>query len=115
MFWINYVNLCNQRGITPNEAAKACGIKSSGTVTGWKNGALPRDSVLIKLSQYFNVTVDELLSDKKIPATESDGLVQEPLLKWADKDIRLLMWFRSLPPEKQKAILVSQDAPEEIL
>lgn len=115
MFWINYVNLCNKRGITPNEAAKACGIKSSGTVTGWKNGALPRDSVLIKLSKYFNVTIDELISDKKTPATNGDGLVQEPILKWADKDIRLLSWFRSLPKEKQQAILTAQDAPEGLL
>ena len=31
------------------------------------------------------------------------------------KDKRLLEWFRSLPAEKQKAILISQDAPKDIL
>ena len=32
-----------------------------------------------------------------------------------EKDKRLIMWFRSLPPEKQKAILALQDAPEDLL
>ena len=31
------------------------------------------------------------------------------------KDKRLLEWFRSLPPEKQQAILIAQDGPIDAL
>lgn len=54
--------------------AAKCGVTSTGTVSGWKNGALPRQKFLDAIATYFNVSVDELLSDKKIPATERDGL-----------------------------------------
>lgn len=32
----------------------------------------------------------------------------------SEKDTRLIRWFRSLPPEKQRAILLLQGAPEDI-
>lgn len=71
--------------------------------------------MLLKLGEALNCSVSDIIEGKKEPATESDGLVQEPLLNWTDKDIRLLMWFRSLPTEKQQAILTAQDAPEGLL
>ena len=33
----------------------------------------------------------------------------------SDRDKRLLEWFHSLPEEKQKAILIAQDAPKDLL
>ena len=33
----------------------------------------------------------------------------------SEKDARLIAWFRSLPQEKQKAILTAQDAPKDLL
>ena len=119
MFWTNYVRLCNERGISPNKAARECGIKASGTVTGWKNGSLPRQNVLKKLADYFGCTVSDLLGNEKNPATQSDGTQSSDLgINFAvisEKDVRFLNWFRSLPQEKQKAILVSQDAPKDLL
>lgn len=43
------------------------------------------------------------------------GLVQEPAEQWSEIDKSLVRWFRSLPPEKQRAILIAQDAPEDLL
>ena len=105
MFWDNFLFYCNQKGVAPNVAAQSVGIKSSGTVTGWKNGAIPRRGVLKKLAQYFEISVSDLVSDeqKEKPAPDWDGL--------SGKDKRLIEWFRSLPLEKQKAILISQDGP----
>ena len=57
MFWSRYVALCDKIGKAPNVVAAEIGVKSSGTVTGWKNGAKPRDGVLQKLSAYFGVSV----------------------------------------------------------
>ena len=52
---------------------------ASGTVTGWKNGALPRKPVLDKICDYFGVTTGYLLGEKPdtpTPATE-DPLTAE--------------------------------------
>lgn len=65
MFWSRYVALCEKKGKAPNVVAAEVGVKSSGTVTGWKNGAKPRDTVLQRLSTYFGVTVEDLTGEKK--------------------------------------------------
>lgn len=76
MFWDNFLFYCNQKGVAPNVAAQSVGIKSSGTVTGWKNGAIPRRGVLKKLAQYFEISVSDLAGDeqKEKPAPDWDGL-----------------------------------------
>ena len=60
MFWQKFLYYCNLAGQSPNTVAAAIGIKSSGTVTGWKNGAVPRPQILARLADYFGVTVDAL-------------------------------------------------------
>ena len=97
MFWDNFVRLCNQAGKYPNTVAAEVGVKSTGTVTGWKNGANPRQAVLLKLADYFGVTVDYLLNAEKenltsVAADEVDELDKEAL------DI-----MRQLPPENRAA------------
>ena len=62
MFWDNYRALCEKANKTPNGAAGEIGV-SSGTVTGWKNGAIPRRSVMEKIAAYFGVTVGYLLGE----------------------------------------------------
>lgn len=111
MFWDNFVRLCNQAGKYPNTVAAEVGVKSTGTVTGWKNGANPRQTVLLKLADYFGVTVDYLLSEQKEnPTAQGDGVDTI-----TEKEVRMLKWFRSLPEEKRRAILISQDAPKDLL
>ena len=60
MFWKIFVDLCNQKSISPN---KVCSVLclSKNTATKWKNGATPRDTTLKKIADYFGVTVDYLL------------------------------------------------------
>lgn len=99
MFWDNFVRLCNQAGKYPNTVAAEVGVKSTGTVTGWKNGANPRQTVLLKLADYFGVTVDYLLSEQKETPTSvaADGVDE------LDKEALDIM--HQLPPEKQAAAL----------
>jgi hypothetical protein len=40
MFWNVLIELCNEKGISPNFVAKELGI-TSGTVTSWKKGSIP--------------------------------------------------------------------------
>lgn len=81
MFWSRYVALCDKIGKAPNVVAAEVGVKSSGTVTGWKNGAKPRDTVLQRLSTYFGVTVEDLTGEKKEkPASTSGDELEEVII-----------------------------------
>lgn len=74
MFWNNFEALCAEKGVSYNAAAADVGVKSSGTVTGWKNGAKPRGPVLKRLADYFDVTVEELTGEEqKEKPTPSEG------------------------------------------
>lgn len=71
MFYTNYVKLCNSINQSPSSVSETLGFKRS-VVTRWKNGSVPREATLQKIADFFNITVEELLSDiKKEPATVS--------------------------------------------
>lgn len=59
-FFEVFHQLCREQKTTPNAIAKELGI-SSGTITNWKNGAVPRISAVQKIADHFNVSVDHLL------------------------------------------------------
>ena len=70
MFWENYMTLCTRNNESPNAVAKKLSI-SSGSVTFWKKGKVPHHSTLLKIANYFNVSVDYLLGNEaNIPQTE---------------------------------------------
>lgn len=81
MFWDNFVRLCNKVGKYPNTVAAEVGVKSTGTVTGWKNGAKPRQSILKKLCDYFGVTEADLMGDdsaqKEKPTAQGGRLISD--------------------------------------
>lgn len=108
MFRIRVRELREQAGYTSQKAfADAFGVAQT-TVASWEGGKRePGHETTIRLADFFHVSVDYLLGrdDTKKEPPAQDGELSE-------KDIRLIEWFRSLPPEKQKAILISQDAPE---
>ena len=114
MFYDLFLKLCEYKGVAPTTAALEMGF-SKATPTKWKNsGATPSGKSLRTIAAYFGVTESYLLNEKT-PATDSDGLDSRYSTVIFGKDKRLLEWFRSLPEEKQKAILISQDAPEDLL
>ena len=59
MFWNTLIKLCADLGTTPNAVAKNLGL-SSGSVTSWKKGSVPRDTTLKKIADYFGVSVSYL-------------------------------------------------------
>ena len=65
MFWNNFVKLCTQKNTTPTSVVHILGI-AGGSVTKWKNGAVPRDVTLQRIADYFNVSVDYLLGKGNI-------------------------------------------------
>ena len=79
---------------------------ANGTIGKWKNGKrTPPLEKVILIAERLGTTPEYILrgEQKEKPATDWDGL--------SGKDKRLIEWFRSLPLEKQKAILISQDGP----
>lgn len=64
MFWEAYYSLCLKIKKSPNAVAKEIGC-SSGSVTSWKQGKVPHHKTLLKIAEYFGVSVDSLLGETK--------------------------------------------------
>lgn len=84
MFWNVYSSLCSSNDTSPSAVAIAIGLSNS-IATKWKNGAYPSGDILVKLSEYFNVSVDYLLGldtepNRKIQLSED----KQRLLKMYD-------------------------------
>ena len=67
MFWEKFVSLCAEKGISPNGACAALGL-SNATATKWKNGAIPRNTTLKKVADYFGVSTSYLLGATDDPS-----------------------------------------------
>lgn len=109
MFYDRYIEQCQKIGKKPYTVAKELCLTNS-NVAQWKKGSTPRKEVLQRIAEYFQVSVVYFLTgeeQKEKPPAQGGEL--------SEKDVRLIEWFRSLPPEKQKAILISQDAPKELI
>lgn len=61
-FYENYVHLCNKIGKSPSAVAIELKLGKP-SVTRWKSGTKPRDATVLKVANYFHVTVDELVGD----------------------------------------------------
>ena len=95
MFYDKYIRLCAEKGISPSAAAVEIGLRKS-NVTYWKNGRNnPTDATLLKIADYFGVTVEYLKTgEEKAPTQtgersleEEVAMVTEAYLK-ADKEQR---------------------------
>lgn len=89
-FFEQYKKICEERGISPNGAAKEIGLPSS-SVTHWKDGAIPRIKTVQKIADYFCVTTDYLLGyadSKNDPSVESADIRKqaEALVRKMDRD-----------------------------
>ncbi len=91
MFWKKYYNLCLQKGISPNAAAKEMKI-SSGAVTEWKKGRVPQKPTLKKIADYFGVEVSALTSDTPEPlrSASTDSELDELTQGLTDEEIEEL-------------------------
>lgn len=66
VFFERLSELCQEKGTSPNAVAKKLGI-SSGSITAWKKGTLPRIETVQKLAEYFHVSADYLLGNVNDP------------------------------------------------
>ena len=72
MFYDIYCDLCQKHSLTPSGAATKIGFNRA-SVTMWKStGKAPKQDLLIRIAEYFGVSVDYLLGKEKAP-TENGG------------------------------------------
>ncbi len=71
MFWKRFYSLCLANGKKPLQIVKELSI-ASGIITKWKKGTIPNGETLIKLSEYFNCSVDYLLGRTETPNVSGD-------------------------------------------
>ena len=93
MFYENFSMYCKKMGKSESAVAKEIG-RDSKTVTGWKKGAVPYNSTLKKLADYFGITVEELMGTKKEPTLKS-----ELGYEWPDVEEA----FKNATPEMREA------------
>ena len=100
-----FEELCNKNGVTPYKVGKETNIATS-TLSDWKSGkSTPKQDKMKKIADYFNVSVDYLMTGKEpefsIEMAETDvalsnmnKLMKEYALKMAE-----------LPNDKQEHIM----------
>lgn len=73
MFWDNFVELCKKNNVSPNGLAKKLDI-SSGSISAWKSGRVPKWQTLQLLAEHFGVSVEDLIAEDKQPSVESNAI-----------------------------------------
>lgn len=64
MFYDRFMQLCDQANIKPSRAAAEIGFDRS-SVSKWKkDGFTPRQEILMKIADYFKVSVDFLVGNE---------------------------------------------------
>ena len=101
MFYNNYVNLCNIKGLSPSAAAEAMGFKRS-VVSRWSKGTQPRQATLQKIADYFGVTV-EYLSGEAEEQNKKPG--QIALAGLSEEKQQLIKVILEMTDERAAALL----------
>lgn len=103
--------LCERKGISKFRFCRDTGLQPSlmtDLKAGRQHNVSPKKAAVI--ADYFGVSIDYILFGEK----EKTVTVGDDLNDLSEKDKRFIEWFRSLSEEKQKAILISQDAPADL-
>ncbi|MPM62970.1 hypothetical protein SDC9_109848 [bioreactor metagenome] len=73
MFYENFINLCEIRGVSPTKVLLALGI-SKGSLGRWKTGGKPLNEAKKKIADYFGISVAELMgANAEKPAANTGG------------------------------------------
>lgn len=88
MFWENFILLCTKNNTTPSAVCLDLGYSKT-MATNWKKGAAPRDTTLLKIADYFGVTVEYLKGEADIP-------VQGETVPLEQENLRMVPLFESV-------------------
>ncbi len=102
MFYERFVDLCNEKGMSPTAAIQAIGL-STGNLKNWKNGRIPKPDVLDKIVGFFDVSIDYLLGKTNI---------KKPLVN-NDEELTEYLYYLKTRPELRMLFKVSSKATKE--
>ena len=105
MFFDNFVRLCEQKGVKPSRALTEAGVPKSAysywrTEAGAGNDAKPTNQNAVKLAQYFDVTVDYLLT-----GNQKENPPQQPQSEVDAAVERVRKKLESMPKEQREALM----------
>lgn len=94
MFYERLKQLCEERGVALTNVVKELGM-STGNLSKWSSGKIPRSKTLTALSEYFNVSTDYLLGidalkEKSMTILDDPTLVLTAEEKWFIQKLREL-------------------------
>lgn len=95
-FYEKYVALCNKNGKSPSAAALELGLSKT-SVNRWKNGGGITDATIMKVANYFHVTVDELVGDTLSGKKET---LDPKIEGYSELQKAAIQFVLSLPPDK---------------
>ena len=62
MFKDTFVKICKRKGMSPTYVCKEIGLTSA-AFSNWNENSIPRRATLVKLSNFLNVSIEELLEE----------------------------------------------------
>ena len=100
MFYDIYCDLCRQKGLTPSGAAVKIGFNRA-SITVWKNsGKAPKQDLLLKIADFFGVSVDYLLEKETAPAASGRHRVD-----LSDVDFAFYGQYKELSEDDKETIM----------
>lgn len=87
MFYDMFCALCAEKNLTPSGAAAKIGFNRA-SVTVWKNkGSTPKQELLVKIADFFQVSTDYLLGLEKEKAPTEHGAREV-----SDAELKFALW-----------------------
>lgn len=102
MFIDNYEQLCANIGKSPTAVLKELGM-SHNMYAHWRTGGIPTNPTKLKLADYFDISVSELMGAEKKPATAMSN-------ELSNLDIQLIQMLSSLSDVEKRMFLAQMNA-----
>lgn len=112
MYYEIFKKLCEINNVTPSKVSKATGI-STATLTSWKKGVYtPKQDKLQLIADYFNVSVDYLMTGKEMEFTIEMARTDAALSNMSERIKEYALKLAELDEKKQTAIFALIDSYE---
>ena len=105
----NIQSMCNLKGVSVPKVEKDLGF-GKGSIYKWDKNS-PSIDKLQKVAEYFNVTVDSLITDPttiRVDLTQVPGDLKREVLEMLLKEpsmTEILKKISTMPPEKRESII----------
>lgn len=112
MYYENFEELCKSTNVKPSAVSRATGIHTA-TLTSWKQGKYtPKQDKLQLIADYFNVSVDYLMTGKEYEFTVEMAQTDVALSNMNAKQKEYALKLAALSKKDQEMIMQMIDRCE---